>query len=112
MGVAGVALSQWEFLNNQTKAPAMKDEDLRVALMVVQCDLHINQILLSELIAQAPDPELLLRRFQQAIEAMTQNAPADIDLEHLVELRARAAQTELIARHTLTASSASRQSPP
>lgn len=85
----------------------MKDEDLHATLMAVQCDLHINQILLSELIAQAPDPERLLHRFQEAIEAMTQNAPAGIDPERLVELRARAAQTELIVRRTLISANTS-----
>lgn len=85
----------------------MKEEDLRATLMAMQCDLHINQILLSELIAQAPEPERLLRRFQEAVESMTQNAPADIDLEQLVELRARAAQTELIVRRTLIAANTS-----
>ena len=87
----------------------MNDEELRAALMAVQCDLHINQILLGELIARSAQPQQLLRNFQQAIDAMTIHAPDGIDQEQVVELRARAAQVEVLVQRRLKAAIAARQ---
>lgn len=94
--------------------PLMSDEDIRRQLMALDCDMHITRILLCELIAQSPSPQALLQRFQAAIDAMTAQAPHDMDLEQLVELRARAAQTVQIVRQELKqrASSASPRSRP
>ncbi|WP_182286502.1 hypothetical protein [Comamonas testosteroni] len=86
----------------------MKEEQIHKALVALECESQITRILLAELIAQSPDPELLLSRFQQAIESMVREAPKDVDQEMLVELRARAAQTDLIARRTLLAASRER----
>ncbi|WP_314972852.1 hypothetical protein [Comamonas testosteroni] len=86
----------------------MKEELIHKALVALECESQITRILLAELIAQSPDPELLLSRFQQAIESMVREAPKDVDQEMLVELRARAAQTDLIARRTLLAASRER----
>lgn len=86
----------------------MNEEKLHGALTALECETQITRILLGELIAQSPDPERLLRRFQEAIESMVKEAPKEVDQEMLVELRARAAQTALIARHTLKASNADR----
>ena len=86
----------------------MKEELIHKALVALECKSQITRILLAELIAQSPDPELLLSRFQQAIESMVREAPKDVDQEMLVELRARAAQTDLIARRTLLAASRER----
>lgn len=86
----------------------MKEEQIHKALVALECESQITRILLAELIAQSPDPELLLSRFQQAIESMVREAPKDVDQEMLVELRARAAQTDLIARRTLLAASKER----
>lgn len=86
----------------------MKEEQIHKALVALECESQITRILLAELIAQSPDPELLLSRFQQAIESMVRETPKDVDQEMLVELRARAAQTDLIARRTLLAASRER----
>lgn len=88
----------------------MNEETLRSALLALECESQITRILLAELIAQAPAPEQLLQNFQKAIDAMTVAAPSDIDPEQVVELRARAAQTELIVRNTLLASNGGKQS--
>lgn len=90
----------------------MNEDQLDKALVALDADAQITRILLAELIAQSPDPELLLRRFRAAIESMTDEAPQDVDPEQVVELRARAAQTELIVRRTLLASNAARPKTP
>lgn len=90
----------------------MKEERLHETLLALDAEAHITRILLAELIAQSPEPELLLQRFRSAIDLMTAEAPQDIDPEQVVELRARAAQTELIVRRTLIASSAARPKTP
>ncbi len=66
----------------------MEDEELKSVLVALQCDIRITQILLTELIAQAPDPERVLQGLQAEIDQMSADRPADIDLEEVVELRA------------------------
>lgn len=88
----------------------MNEETLRKALVALECDAQITRILLEQLIAQAPAPELLLQNFRAAIDSMTIEAPSDIDPEQVVELRARAAQTELLVRQTLHAANGGTQS--
>ena len=90
----------------------MKEERLHETLLALDAEAQITRILLAELIAPSPEPELLLQRFRSAIDLMTAEAPQDIDPEQVVELRARAAQTELIVRRTLIASSAARPRTP
>ena len=89
----------------------MKEERLHETLLALDAEAQITRILLAELVAQSPEPELLLQRFRSAIDLMTAEAPQDIDPEQVVELRARAAQTELIVS-TLIASSAARPRTP
>lgn len=86
----------------------MNEEKLNKVLTALECESQITRILLAELIAQSPEPERLLRRFQESIESMVEEAPKDVDPEMLVELRARAAQTALIARRTLKAANGDR----
>ena len=84
----------------------MTDDNVREALIALECESQITRILLAELIAQSQQPEVLLQRFQAAIESMVKEVPANVDPEMLVELRARAAQTNLIVRRVLTATNA------
>ena len=84
----------------------MTDDNVREALIALECESQITRILLAELIAQSQQPEVLLQRFQAAIESMVKEVPANVDPEMLVELRARAAQTDLIVRRVLTATNA------
>ena len=84
----------------------MTDDNVREALIALECESQITCILLAELIAQSQQPEVLLQRFQAAIESMVKEVPANVDPEMLVELRARAAQTDLIVRRVLTATNA------
>lgn len=86
----------------------MTEEKLHEALTALECEAQITRILLGELIAQSPNPERLLRRFPKAIESMVKEAPKEVDQEMLVELRARAVQTVLVARRTMQAASADR----
>ena len=86
----------------------MNEEKLQKALVALECDAQINRILLCELIAQSPNPEALLQRFQAQIDSMTVHAPQGVDLELLVELRARAEQTVLLARRAPPYASAAR----
>mgnify|MGYP003604274425 FL=1 len=84
----------------------MTEDNVREALIALECESQITRILLAELIAQSQQPEVLLQRFQAAIESMVKEVPANVDPEMLVELRARAAQTNLIVRRVLTATNA------
>ena len=84
----------------------MTEDNVREALIALECESQITRILLAELIAQSQQPEVLLQRFQAAIESMVKEVPANVDPEMLVELRARAAQTDLIVRRVLTATNA------
>lgn len=86
----------------------MTEEKLQKALVALECDAQINRILLCELVAQSPNPEALLQRFQGAIDSMTVNAPQDVDPEQIVELRARAEQTALLVRRTQPYANATR----
>lgn len=78
----------------------MDVEKIHRALLALECDAQINRMLLCELIAQSPNREELLQRFQREVDDMTLNAPPDIDPEQVVELRARAEQTVLLVRRT------------
>ncbi|MEQ6437194.1 hypothetical protein V8Z74_19505 [Comamonas sp. w2-DMI] len=86
----------------------MNEEKLEKALLALECESQITRILLGELIAQSPNPEELLQRFQRAIDEMSVARPHDVDLEQVVELRARADQTAQLVRQRLKASSATR----
>lgn len=77
----------------------MNEEELRAELRVLGSNWQVTHTLLLELIAVLPQREQVLERFQQAIEALSRSAPAHIEPEYVVELRARAAQTVLHVRN-------------
>ncbi|MNL67152.1 hypothetical protein D3C87_1917120 [compost metagenome] len=54
--------------------------------------------MIGALFAVHPKKELVLANFREQIDALCRYAPTDVDPEHLVELRARAAQHDLALR--------------
>jgi len=73
---------------------AINEEGLHETIMALRCDIHLTQLLLTEVILQLPNPQSPLLRLKEGIERMTEKAAPknELETECLVRMRARVAQ--------------------
>lgn len=89
----------------------MNEEKLREQLRQMDANIQVTHLLLTDLLAELPQAEVVLRRLQESVERMVKTAPNHVDQEYLVELRARAAQTANIVRMAQPSSSGRQPTP-
>lgn len=81
----------------------MQDETERKNLRDMEANVQVAHLLMLEIIAEMPQAEQVLQRFLRTVDDLTRGAPAHIDPEYLVELRARSEQTVVNARMAMKA---------
>ncbi|KLN56377.1 hypothetical protein [Variovorax paradoxus] len=74
------------------------EKQVREELWTLGIENQVLHSMIGALFAVHPQKELMLTNFREQIDSLCRFAPDGIDPEHLVELRARAAQHELALR--------------
>lgn len=88
------------FLRPETPSRAT----IEATFLAFEAEIQINRILVDELILQAPNPHQILTALQREVDSMSIERPADISVEQVVELRARAEQRLILLRKLIAAS--------
>ncbi|MDN6885320.1 hypothetical protein QMO14_17070 [Variovorax sp. CAN2819] len=74
------------------------EQNFRSDVWTLGVENQILHSLIGALFAVHPQKALVLANFREQVDALCRHAPVGTDPEHLVELRARAAQHELALR--------------